>query len=261
MRLTPKQFATLKAMGKGLEPVVGADTRSVLEHHGLIRINGITPDGESHIDHVDSGEQAHFRQTALGRISDRIRECRGCPLHEGTTNAVPGEGNPDARLVFIGEGPGAEEDRLGRPFVGKAGQLLDRMIQAMGLRRDDVLILNTCKHRPPANRTPTPGELKACLPFLWRQLREVEPEVVVLLGNTALKAVLPKVEAGITRTRGKWHTLRFKRRNETGLVIRAMPTFHPAYLLRTPEAKTRTWVDLQVVMRELGLRRPARKKR
>jgi len=168
--------------------------------------------------------------------------CRRCPLAATRTNVVFGEGDPHARLMFIGEGPGADEDRQGRPFVGRAGQLLDRMIAAMKLKREEVYIANVVKCRPPGNRTPTPEEAMRCIGYLERQIRFVKPEVIVLLGATAATFLLKRNE-GISRLRGIWQEY-------DGIPV--MPTFHPAFLLRQESAKREAWHDLQQVMAKLG---------
>ncbi|HZC66800.1 MAG TPA: uracil-DNA glycosylase [Candidatus Dormibacteraeota bacterium] len=153
------------------------------------------------------------------------------------------DGNPKAELVFVGEGPGADEDASGVPFVGRAGKLLTQMIEAMGLRREDVYICNVVKCRPPGNRPPEPDEVTTCSPFLVRQLESVNPKVIVALGATAAKTLL-ETEMGITKFRGQWLDFRGKK---------LMATYHPAYLLRNPPAKSEVWKDLQKVMLELGL--------
>ena len=169
--------------------------------------------------------------------------CKRCPLAATRTNVVYGEGDPHARLMFIGEGPGADEDRLGRPFVGRAGQLLDKMIAAMRLRREEVYIANVVKCRPPGNRVPTPEEAARCIGYLERQIRFIRPEVIVLLGATAATFLLDRRE-GITKLRGIWQEY-------DGIPV--MPTFHPAFLLRQESAKREAWHDLRLVMAKLGL--------
>ncbi|MDQ7030074.1 MAG: uracil-DNA glycosylase [Ardenticatenia bacterium] len=166
----------------------------------------------------------HERQAALAALEAEIRHCTRCPLHRSRTNAVPGEGPPDAPVLFIGEAPGANEDRLGRPFVGPAGELLEAMLERVGLIRDDVYITNVVKCRPPGNRDPLPEEIKACKPFLARQVRLVAPEVIVTLGRFAMERWLPNRR--ITRVHGR--AFRFGSR----LVV---PMFHPAAALRRPE--------------------------
>ena len=180
---------------------------------------------------------------SLESVREEIGECTRCKLHKGRTNLVFGVGNPSARLMFVGEAPGEDEDKKGEPFVGKAGQLLTKMIEAMGLRREDVYICNTVKCRPPNNRNPEPDELAACEPFLKGQLAAVKPEVIVTLGKFAAQALL-RDQTPISRLRGQW-------REYEGIAV--MPTFHPAYLLRSPQEKVKVWEDLQRVMGKLGL--------
>jgi DNA polymerase len=186
---------------------------------------------------------------------NEVRGCARCRLSEGRTNTVFGEGNPDADLVFIGEGPGADEDRLGRPFVGRAGELLTKMILAMGLSRQDVYIANLVKCRPPGNRVPLTDEVDACWEYLLRQLRIIAPKVIVTLGNPATQRLLATT-TGITAMRGQWRRLPLL--DEALAGVKVMPTFHPAYVLRSYNADTRgkVWADLQEVMRELGLTAP-----
>jgi DNA polymerase len=182
---------------------------------------------------------------ALESVRADLGECTRCKLHRTRTNIVFGVGSPDARLMFVGEGPGEDEDLKGEPFVGKAGQLLTKMIEAMGLRRQDVYICNTVKCRPPNNRNPEPDELESCEPFLKGQLASVKPEVIVTLGKFAAQALL-RDQTPISRLRGQW-------REYEGIPV--MPTFHPAYLLRSPQEKAKVWDDLQQVMKRLGLER------
>ena len=178
---------------------------------------------------------------AMARIEQDILACRRCSLYRTRTRHVPGEGSLTARLVFIGEAPGLDEDLQGRPFVGRAGQLLTKMIEAMGLRREEVYICNVLKDRPPNNRTPEPDEMAACLPFLERQLDVIQPRVICALGSIALKALLGP-HMFISAARGRVHDYR-------GIPL--VPTFHPAYLLRNPPAKKHTWADLKLVMQLL----------
>ena len=186
--------------------------------------------------------------------ANEVRACSRCALRGSRTHTVFGEGDPDADVVFVGEAPGAEEDRTGRPFVGRAGELLTKMIDAMGLRRQDVYICNILKCRPPANRTPNPEEVDCCWGFLVRQLQIIRPKVIVALGNPATQALLD-TRVGITRMRGNWQQLPLIGENLAGIPV--MPTFHPAYLLRqyTPDNRKQVWSDLQQVMDLLGLRR------
>lgn len=183
----------------------------------------------------------------LKAIAALVHECRLCPLHGTRTHAVPGEGNPRARVVFVGEAPGADEDRQGRPFVGRAGQLLTDIIQkGMRLCREDVYICNVLKCRPPGNRTPAPDEVARCMPYLVRQLELIRPEVIVALGGVAAQALLDTRQP-VGRLRRRWHEWR-------DIPLRV--TFHPAYLLRNPHDKSEAWKDIQEVMKCLGLLPP-----
>ena len=174
-------------------------------------------------------------------LSD-IEQCEGCDLCKTRTHVVPGEGNEHAALMFVGEGPGADEDRTGRPFVGRAGQLLDRMIAAMGLTREDVYIANVVKCRPPQNRAPEADEAAACMPYLRAQVGLIRPQIIVLLGASALGAVLGH-EHRITKERGLW----VERKG-----VAFMPTFHPAALLRDESKKRLVWEDLKKVRDRLN---------
>jgi uracil-DNA glycosylase len=189
------------------------------------------------------------RQTRLMVLADEIRTCTRCVLHEARTQTVFARGNGSSGLCFIGEGPGVDEDAQGFPFVGAAGQLLDKMIGAMGIARDDVYVCNIVKCRPPKNRTPEPEEMNACMPYLTEQLSLVEPQVIVALGKTAVQGLFGTVE-GITRIRGRWRLYQGR--------IAVMPTFHPAYLLRNPAAKREVWADLQMVLKHMGRSVPGR---
>ena len=166
-----------------------------------------------------------------------IGDCTRCPLYQGRTNIVHTDGNRKARLMFVGEAPGADEDAQARPFVGRAGQLLTKIIEAIGLKRDEVLIGNVNRCRPPANRPPTPEEASMCKPFLLREIAVVQPEVIVVMGNTAMRNLLD-LKQGITRVRGQFQDYQG---------VKVMPTFHPAYLLRDPSKKKETWEDLKKV--------------
>jgi DNA polymerase len=178
---------------------------------------------------------------ALQVVRDDLGDCTRCKLSGGRKNIVFGVGSPDAPLVFVGEAPGADEDRTGEPFVGAAGQLLTKMIHAMGLGREEVYICNIIKCRPPGNRNPEPDEIAACEPFLKRQLAAIRPRMIVCLGKFAAQCLLHS-EAPISKLRGRFHAYE-------GIPL--MPTFHPAYLLRNPESKREVWSDLQQVMAEL----------
>jgi DNA polymerase len=189
------------------------------------------------------------RAAALELIREEIGECTRCPLHAGRNKLVFGDGSPNARLMFVGEGPGADEDAQGLPFVGKAGQLLNNMITAMGLKRDEVYIANVVKCRPPGNRVPEQEEGATCSPFLFRQIDVVRPEVLVALGATAATWLLGRRQP-LAGLRGRVHSVR-----GTKLII----TYHPAYLLRDPRQKKEAWADLQIAMQELGLKLPSKK--
>lgn len=171
------------------------------------------------------------------QIHAEIGDCIRCPLHQERTHVVHTEGNRRARLMFVGEAPGADEDAQARPFVGRAGQLLTKIIEAIGMKREEVLIGNVNRCRPPGNRPPTAEEASVCKPFLLREIAVVQPEVIVVLGNTAMKNLLDTRE-GITRLRGRFQDYKG---------IKVMPTFHPAYLLRDPSKKRETWEDLKQV--------------
>jgi uracil-DNA glycosylase len=194
---------------------------------------------------VAAGQKAD----ALVAIHEEIGDCTRCPLaYAGRRKIVFGDGDANARLMFVGEGPGADEDASGVPFVGKAGQLLNNMIQAMGLKREEVYIANIVKCRPPANRVPEPVEANTCDQFLLRQIDVVQPEVVVALGATAAMYLLG-VKQSLRALRGRWHSCRGAK-----LAV----TYHPAFLLRDPTQKGEAWKDLQVVMAEMGLKAPAK---
>lgn len=193
----------------------------------------------------------------LEDIADTVRQCRKCPLAETRTHAVPGQGNPKARLVFVGEGPGADEDAQGLAFVGRAGKLLTDIITAMGLTRKDVFIGNIIKCRPPGNRDPKPDEIHSCMPYLRRQLELIAPQVIVALGAHAARTLL-ETDDGIGKLRGQFFEFEF---SETLRPAKLMPTYHPAFLLRsyTVENRRRVWEDMQKVMKELGLTPPKKK--
>jgi uracil-DNA glycosylase len=186
---------------------------------------------------------------ALRLIREDLGDCTRCPLHkQGRKQIVFGVGNSRADLMFIGEAPGADEDQQGEPFVGRAGQLLNNMIKAMGLRREDVYIANIIKCRPPGNRTPERDECETCSPFLMRQIAAIKPKAIVALGAVAAKTLLA-INAPMSEFRGRWFDFR-----GTKLAV----TYHPAFLLRDPRQKKETWKDLQMVMKELGMAIPAK---
>jgi DNA polymerase len=197
----------------------------------------------------ESRVAAAHKADALVAIQEEIGDCTRCPLaYAGRRTIVFGDGDANARLMFVGEGPGADEDTSGVPFVGKAGQLLNNMIQAMGLKREQVYIANIVKCRPPANRVPEPVEANTCDQFLLQQVDVVQPEVIVALGSTAATYLLG-VKRSLVALRGKWHSCRGAK-----LAV----TYHPAYLLRDPAMKGEAWKDLQMVMKEMGLKAPAK---
>lgn len=181
-------------------------------------------------------------EKTLEEIRAEMGDCRRCKLYAGRTHLVFGDGTPDARLMFVGEAPGAEEDQQGVPFVGAAGQLLNNLLSKLGLRREEVYIANILKSRPPGNRDPEAEEIAACLPFLEKQIQAIRPRVIVTLGRIATHALLGTKEP-LTRLRGHWQSYHD---------IRVMPTFHPSYLLRAPQERRKTWADMQQVMEYLA---------
>ena len=194
-------------------------------------------------------EVSKIKDDSLPRILEDIGDCTRCKLHRGRNKLVFGDGSAKAQLLFVGEGPGADEDAQGIPFVGRAGKLLTQMIEAMGLERKDVYICNVVKCRPPQNRTPEPDEVETCSPFLLRQIDAIHPKVIVCLGAVAAKTLL-ETSRGVSQFRGEWQEWRGRK---------LMATYHPAYLLRNPAAKADVWKDLQKVMMELGLAVPKKK--
>ena len=187
---------------------------------------------------VESGTPGKIE--TLEEIRAELGDCRRCKLWSTRTNLVFGEGNPTAELMFVGEGPGADEDASGRPFIGRAGQLLTKMIEAIEFKREEVYIANVVKSRPPGNRAPEPDEVKACSPFLYRQIAAVRPKLIVTLGNPATQALL-QTRVGITQLRGRLQEY------PRDAAIKVIPTFHPAYLLRSPDKKREAWEDLKKV--------------
>jgi uracil-DNA glycosylase family 4 len=195
---------------------------------------------------IDIVEAWGVRKTVLPETLEKIRadlgDCRQCSLCEGRNNIVFDTGDPHARLVFVGEGPGYEEDQQGEPFVGAAGQLLTKIIQAIQLSRSQVYICNIVKCRPPGNRNPTQDEMEACLPFLKRQLSAIAPEFICALGSVAARTLL-ETETPISKLRGRFHHYKG---------IKVLPTYHPAYLLRNPEKKRDVWEDMKMLMKAMG---------
>ena len=198
------------------------------------------------------------REQNLASLAQQIDACACCVLRENRTKSVPGQGNPNSPdVLFIGEAPGADEDQQGLAFVGRAGQFLTKMIEAMGYRREDVFIANICKCRPPGNRTPMPNEMMTCFPFQREQIKIIQPKTIVLLGNVAAKALLD-TQTGITRLQGQWTSYE-------GIPV--MPTYHPSYVIRFAEGtddsyqvKRKVWHALLAVLERLGKKPPARKK-
>ena len=204
-------------------------------------------------------EEASQRQLALKLIDEQeVMPCKNCGLHATRTKTVFGVGSPTARIMFIGEAPGADEDASGIPFVGRAGQLLTDMIQkGMGLKREEVYICNILKCRPPNNRTPATDEIASCKGYLWRQIEIIQPEVIIALGAPAAQTLLNTRE-GIGRLRSRWHNFYVSGMSTVGDPIPVMPTFHPAYLLRSPEEKSKAWADLKMVMARLNIPIPTK---
>ncbi|MGB7435997.1 MAG: uracil-DNA glycosylase [Candidatus Acidiferrum sp.] len=220
-------------------------SRAAGSHETISRVlPAVTAPGPSLFEAVDK-----VKDDSLPKILEDLGECTRCKLHRGRNKLVFGDGSANARLVFVGEGPGADEDAQGLPFVGRAGKLLTQMIEAMGLQRKDVYICNVVKCRPPENRTPEPDEVETCSPFLLRQIEAINPKVIVCLGAVAAKTLL-ETTRGISQYRGEWQQWRGRK---------LMATYHPAYLLRNPPAKSDVWKDLQKVMTELGLAPPKKK--
>ncbi|MGA3133482.1 MAG: uracil-DNA glycosylase [Terracidiphilus sp.] len=198
-----------------------------------------------HAPEIGAQVPAGDRASALQMIRDEIGDCTRCALHKGRNKLVFADGSPVARLMFVGEGPGADEDAQGLPFVGRAGQLLNNMITAMGLKREECYIANVVKCRPPGNRTPEPEEANTCSPFLFRQIDVVHPQVLVALGATAATYLLGARQP-LAGLRGRVHAFR-----GMSLIV----TYHPAFLLRDPRQKKEAWADLQIAMKELGLKK------
>ena len=225
---------------------LAGQSRALLEDLALFGVGGIPvpevaanlPVCPPQVRGVDRGGEAACREETLEEIRAELEECRRCPLCQGRRNIVFGVGNSRARLVFVGEAPGREEDEKGEPFVGEAGRLLDRILFAMGLARQDVYICNVVKCRPPNNRTPLPDEIEMCSPFLMRQIRTIKPRLVCCLGAPAVKTLLG-VKEGITKIRGRFYDFQG---------TKALPTFHPAYILRNPREEKILREDFQTIV-------------
>jgi len=237
----------LLALVSALKSHVAAETDSCIPVSRL-RLKGTGPSRQEGLTATDAAE-APTGTAAAGRrgasgldgVRRELGDCARCPLHRSRKHLVFGEGSARARLVFVGEAPGEEEDRQGRPFVGRAGQLLTKIINAMGLEREEVYICNILKCRPPGNRNPQEDEIAACEPFLVKQIEAIDPEIICALGTFAAKTLL-RTEAPISAIRGRFHDYHGRR---------LMPTYHPAYLLRNPDAKKLVWEDVQKIMKIL----------
>ena len=235
---------------KGLKTDIVGDVKAMLEFYEALGLRGIAvelPARRKKTAGAPRGDN-RAREKALSDLRDEIGDCTRCKLSKGRTNIVFGEGNPGARLMFIGEGPGREEDAQGRPFVGEAGMLLTKLIEKMSIgddniKRSDVYIANIVKCRPPMNRDPEDDEVASCRGFVERQIEIIGPEVIVTLGRIALQTLLNRPELRITAVRGMFFEYK-------GIAV--MPTFHPAYLLRNPKDKWLTWSDAQKVMERLN---------
>ena len=206
---------------------------------------------------LPTGKKIEEKRQRLNELARVVTKCTQCPLHKGRLNVVPGEGNPDARIVFIGEAPGGTEDQMGKPFVGRAGKLLDKIISAMGLQREEVFIGNILKCRPPGNRDPQATEITACMDFLYQQLDIIEPEIIVALGAHAARTLL-NTNTAIGQLRGKIHEYLA---HPFAKPVKLVATYHPAYLLRnySQDNRLRVWQDMQRVLEELGLPIPKKK--
>lgn len=230
-RVPVEESPTADRAGEGTRPPAGGETGTT------VRETAVAPESLS-------GPE---KGAALEPVEAEVAGCTLCGLCEGRTNTVFGVGDPGARLLFVGEGPGRDEDLAGEPFVGKAGQLLNDIIKAMGLEREQVYIANIVKCRPPENRNPAQEEIAACMPYLRRQVEIIQPEVICALGGVAAKALLSS-EASVGSLRGKFH-------DYDGVAVRV--TYHPAYLLRSPDEKSKAWQDIKAVMSRLALPLPS----
>ncbi len=256
--ITLKISLQFSAMGKKVNI-----NRAVRQHFEMndFFTGGFTTKAKTSEPKLQQQDNAAFANAVaeLEKIADEVHQCRKCPLGSLRTNAVPGEGNPNARILFVGEGPGADEDAQGRPFVGRAGKLLDKVINACGLKRSDVFIANILKCRPPENRDPRPNEIINCFPYLQRQIEVINPEIIVALGAPAARTLL-NTNKSIGQLRGQFHEY------YAGLdrpPIKLMPTYHTAYLLRnySQENRKRVWEDMKKVLAELGLPVPEHNKK
>ncbi len=236
----------------GVDGIPSANTNAVRQTPAAPREEGVAQRTATSPDQAGPSPLGAVPDSAvaLRAVRDDIGDCHRCKLCEKRTNIVFGVGSPTAQVMFVGEGPGEDEDRKGEPFVGRAGQLLTEIItKGMGLARSDVYIANVVKCRPPGNRNPEPDEIAACQPFLLRQIDAVSPKVIVALGKFAAQTLLATATP-ISKLRGRWFGFRGRK---------LMPTFHPSYLLRNPADKKLVWEDIKQVMQELGLPLPARR--
>ena len=220
---------------------------------------GFTLRGQKTMQQTESDKSSDEAAKELEQIAQEVRNCQKCKLGSLRTNAVPGQGNPQARIVFVGEGPGADEDAQGLAFVGRAGQLLTKIIEACGLKREDVFICNILKCRPPDNRDPVADEIVSCLPYLQRQLEIINPDVIVALGAHAARTLLD-TNKSIGQLRGQFHEYLM---GIDRAPIKLMATYHPAYLLRSysPDNRRKVWEDMKQVLAELGLPIPERRQK
>jgi DNA polymerase len=254
VRVVPIAPATVEAMGKPTASETGARDSAAAEPQDPAAPLTVRKLPQKPAD-PEVLRQKHAALDALN--AEQVRDCTRCGLSRTRNKTVFGQGHADARLVFVGEAPGADEDRQGLAFVGRAGQLLTRMVEAMGLSRDDVFICNVLKCRPPENRNPAPDEIAACSPYLMEQLTTIGPEVIVALGAPAAQTLL-QTKQSIGRLRGRFHEFYPSGSPMIGDAVPLMPTYHPAYLLRSPGEKAKAWQDLQQVMELLGLPLPKR---
>jgi len=216
--------------------------KQIIEMEKLAGVGEIVTEG---LGSKDEG-RVTMDEMSLVEIEKKIKKCRKCELEKTRTNTVPGEGDPNARLMFIGEAPGADEDAQGRPFIGRAGQLLTKIIESIGLKREDVFIANILKCRPPGNRNPLPTEMAACASYLKAQIEAVRPEVICALGKFAAQTLL-NTETPISKLRGEFYEYQG---------VKFMPTYHPAYLLRNQSGKKDVWDDMKKIAKELGIKVP-----
>ncbi|MFH1411736.1 MAG: uracil-DNA glycosylase [Candidatus Omnitrophota bacterium] len=216
--------------------------KQIIEMEKLAGVGEIVTEG---LGSKDEG-RVTMDEMSLVEIEKKIKKCRKCELAKTRTNTVPGEGDPNARLMFIGEAPGADEDAQGRPFIGRAGQLLTKIIESIGLKREDVFIANILKCRPPGNRNPLPTEMAACASYLKAQIEAVRPEVICALGKFAAQTLL-NTETPISKLRGEFYEYQG---------VKFMPTYHPAYLLRNQSGKKDVWDDMKKIAKELGIKVP-----